>query len=167
MRPDDADPTRRAGFWSGVLRREHRALFGVALAMCRQAADAEDLLHDTLLDLARSPRRIDDPVAYAARSLRNRRLSGMKREGRERAYASVRATVDTASAANDRTSELLGAMEMLPADQQEVITLRSRCGLSFPQIASVLDEPVGTVSSRYSRGIAALKDTLLEGANHG
>lgn len=167
MRPDDADPTRRAGFWCGVLRSDHRALFGVALAMCRQAADAEDLLHDTLLDLARSPRRIDDPLAYAARSLRNRRLNAMKREGREGAFASVRATVDTASAPNDRTSELLAAMELLPADQQEVITLRTRCGLSFPQIAGVLEEPVGTVSSRYSRGIAALKAALLEGVNNG
>jgi RNA polymerase sigma-70 factor (ECF subfamily) len=166
MRPDDPDPSRRAGFWSGVLRRDYRALFGVAIALCRQPADAEDLVHDTLLDLARSARRIEDPVAYAARSMRNRRLNAIKRESREAGFVSVRATVDTARSASDRTSELLSAVERLPADQQEIVVLRTRSGLSFPQIALVLDEPVGTVSSRYSRAIAALKEMLLEGANH-
>lgn len=165
MRPDDPDPSRRAAFWSDVLRKEQRALFGVAQALCRQVADGEDLLHDTLLELARSPRRIDDPVAYAARSMRNRYLSRRKRDSRVVACATVRPTVDTARAPSDRASELLAAVERLPADQQEVVALRTRCGLSFPQIAEVLDEPVGTVSSRYSRGIAALKAMLLEGAS--
>lgn len=165
MRPDDPDPSRRAAFWSDVLRREHRALFGVSLGLCRQAADAEDLVHDVLLELARSPRRIDDAVAYAARAMRNRRLSHLKREGHADMSASVRATVDTAKSPSDRTSELLAAIERLPSGQQEVIALRTRCGLSFPQIALVLEEPVGTVSSRYSRGIAALKSMLAEGAS--
>ncbi len=148
-----------------MLRNDQRALFGVALALCRQPADAEDLLHDTLLELARSPRRIDDPVAYAARSMRNRRINAIRRESREAANCSVRATVDTAQSASDRTSELLGAVERLAPDQQEVIALRTRCGLSFPQIALVLDEPVGTVSSRYTRAIASLRG-LLEGVSH-
>jgi RNA polymerase sigma-70 factor (ECF subfamily) len=136
--------------------------------MCRQSADAEDLVQDTLLHLARSPRRVSDPLAYAVRSMRNRRLSAARRDAlHSDALVSLRATVDTARAADHRTSELLAAVERLPNDQQEVLTLRSRAGLSFPQIAMVLDEPVGTVSSRYSRGIAALKGMMPEGASHG
>lgn len=149
-----------------MLRREHHALFGAALAMCRQTADAEDLLHDTLLDLARSPRRIDDPIAYAVRSMRNRRLNTLQRSARESALVSLRATVDVAKSPRDQTSELLGAVERLPADQQEVLALRTRCALSFPQIAQVLNEPVGTVSSRYTRAISSLKGMMLEGVSH-
>lgn len=167
MGADATEPSERARFWSEVLRREGRALFGAALAMCRQPADAEDLVQDTLVHLARSPRRVSDPLAYALRSMRNRRASGARREALHRgAMASLRSTVGTAEAPTDRTSELLAAVDRLPAEQQEVLTLRTRCGLSFPQIALVLDEPMGTVSSRYSRAIAALRGTLLEGAIH-
>lgn len=136
--------------------------------MCHQSADAEDLVQDTLLHLARSPRRVLEPLAYAARSMRNRRLSAARRDAlHSTALVSLRATIDTARAPSHRTSELLAAVERLPADQQEVLALRTRAGLSFPQIAMVLDEPVGTVSSRYSRGIAALKDMMPEGASRG
>ena len=166
MRPDDPDPSRRAVFWSGVLRREHRALFAAAMAWCGQPADAEDLMQDTLVQLARSPRSIDDPVAYAMRTMLNRRRNDLKRLGFHRdAIASIRATVAVRGPGSSRASDLLESIERLPADQQEVLTLRTRCGLSFPQIALVLDEPVGTVSSRYSRAIAALKGMLLEGAS--
>ncbi|MCR9217805.1 MAG: sigma-70 family RNA polymerase sigma factor [bacterium] len=168
MRPDDPDPSRRARFWSDVLRREHHALFGAAMAWCGQTADAEDLMQDTLIQLARSPRTIDDPVAYVMRTMLNRRRNDLKRSGVHRnAIASIRATVADRGAGSNRASELLASVEQLPADQQEVLTLRTRCGLSFPQIALVLDEPVGTVSSRYSRAIAALREMILEGASRG
>jgi len=166
MGADATEPSRRARFWSEVLRREQHVLFGAALALCRQSVDAEDLMQDTLLHLARSPRRVSDPLAYAVRSMRNRWLSAARRDAlHTAALVSLRATVDTTRAASHRTSELLASVERLPADQREVLALRTRAGLSFPQIAVILDEPVGTVSSRYSRGIAALKELLLEGAS--
>ncbi len=168
MSADATESSERARFWSEVLRRNGRALFGAALAMCRQPADAEDLVQETLVHLARSPRRVSDPAAYALRSMRNRRATGVRREALHRgAIASLRSTIDRAEAPSERTSELLAAVDRLPVEQQEILTLRTRCGLSFPQIALVLDEPVGTVSSRYSRAIAALKESLLEGASRG
>ena len=123
-------------------------------------------MQDTLVQLARSPRTIDDPVAYAMRTMLNRRRNDLKRSGFHRdAIASIRATVADHEPGSSRASDLLESVERLQADQHEVVTLRTRCGLSFPQIALVLDEPVGTVSSRYSRAIAALREMLLEGAS--
>lgn len=168
MGADANESSERASFWSEVLRRDGRALFAAALAMCRQPEDAEDLMQDTLVHLSRSPRRVSDPAAYAIRSMRNGRANGVRREALHRgAMASLRSTIDSAEAPSERTSELLAAVGRLPMEQQEILTLRTRCELSFPQIALVLDEPVGTVSSRYSRAIAALKDSLLEGASRG
>lgn len=166
MHPESKDPSERAGFWSGVLREHHRALFGAAMAMCGRVADAEDLVQDTLVRLVRSSRRVDDPLAYAVRSMRNGMVSRVRRDAlHHRMVLKMRGTVDTGRAPSDRVSELLAAVDRLPEQQQEVIVLRSRCGLSFVQIAMVLDEPVGTVSSRYTRAVASLK-MMLEGVSH-
>jgi DNA-directed RNA polymerase specialized sigma24 family protein len=49
----------------------------------------------------------------------------------------------------------------------EVVVLHARSGLSFPQIAAVLDEPVGTVSARYSRALAEMRARLSKEEQHG
>ncbi|MEY5031924.1 MAG: Sigma-70, region 4, partial [Planctomycetota bacterium] len=49
----------------------------------------------------------------------------------------------------------------------EVVVLHARSGLSFPQIAVVLDEPVGTVSARYSRALGEMRAYLSKEEQHG
>ena len=51
-----------------------------------------------------------------------------------------------------------GALEQLPSDFREVIVLRELEGLSYKEIASVVQVPIGTVMSRLARG----RDRLLQ-----
>lgn len=44
------------------------------------------------------------------------------------------------------------ALEALPADFREVLVLRELEGLSYKEIATVVDIPIGTVMSRLARG---------------
>lgn len=53
------------------------------------------------------------------------------------------------------------AIESLPEDQRLVITLRDIQGLSYDEIAKVLDCPAGTVKSRINRARFALKNVLI------
>jgi len=53
------------------------------------------------------------------------------------------------------------AIESLPEDQKLVITLRDIQGLSYDEIARVLDCPAGTVKSRINRARFALKNVLI------
>lgn len=53
------------------------------------------------------------------------------------------------------------AIESLPEEQRIVITLRDIQGLSYEEIAEVLDCPSGTVKSRINRARQALKFVLL------
>jgi RNA polymerase sigma-70 factor (ECF subfamily) len=55
---------------------------------------------------------------------------------------------------------LAAAMVALPDAQREALALRESDGLTFPQIASVLDLPVATVKSRVRYALAKLADEL-------
>lgn len=59
-----------------------------------------------------------------------------------------------------RTIQLgLGTLSL---EQRTAVVLSDIQGLSYPEIAEVLDVPVGTVKSRISRGRARLRSFLLE-----
>jgi RNA polymerase sigma-70 factor (ECF subfamily) len=53
-------------------------------------------------------------------------------------------------------------IELLPAEQRIVLTLSDVEGLSYEEIAAVMDTSLGTVKSRLSRARAKLRDFLLE-----
>ncbi len=53
---------------------------------------------------------------------------------------------------NERTSLLQGAIVTLPHDQRAMILLYHTEGLSYEEIATVLELPIGTVKSRLNRG---------------
>ncbi|MFZ2361667.1 MAG: sigma-70 family RNA polymerase sigma factor [Anaerolineae bacterium] len=53
-------------------------------------------------------------------------------------------------------------IEQLPAEQRMVLTLSDVEGLSYEEIAAVMDTSLGTVKSRLSRARAKLRDFLLE-----
>ena len=52
------------------------------------------------------------------------------------------------------------ALETLPLELREVIVLRELEGLSYAEIASVAEIPLGTVMSRLSRARTRLRDLL-------
>ena len=52
------------------------------------------------------------------------------------------------------------AMHALPGPQREALALRESDGLTFGQIASVLDVPIATVKSRVRYALAKLADEL-------
>jgi len=59
------------------------------------------------------------------------------------------------------------ALEALPAEFREVIVLRELEGLSYQQIASVTDTPIGTVMSRLARARGQLQQRLAKCAGEG
>lgn len=70
-------------------------------------------------------------------------------------------------AATGEVREAIGhSVESMPACLREALTLREMNGLSYEEIASVMDCPIGTVRSRIARARAAIDERirpLLEG----
>jgi RNA polymerase sigma-70 factor (ECF subfamily) len=58
-------------------------------------------------------------------------------------------------------SEVRDALDSLPAFYREVIVLREMEGLSYGEIATLLDCPLGTVMSRLARGRMQLRQSFL------
>jgi RNA polymerase sigma-70 factor (ECF subfamily) len=95
----------------------------------------------------RSGRRLADLRSRLRIAERRETFDGdaLARLDAERVGARVRATVSE-----------------LPAAQQEVLVLHAVAGLSYAQIAELLDIPVGTVRSRLARAREHLRTALAD-----
>lgn len=69
-----------------------------------------------------------------------------------------------ASSGAERLASLRSAVGRLSEDDRQVVELRHQGGLSFKQIADVLDEPLGTVLARHHRALKKIKQ-LIEQAD--
>ncbi len=62
--------------------------------------------------------------------------------------------------AKEFVQQLEGSLASLPAEQRIVLTLCEFQGLSYQEIAEILECPIGTVRSRLSRARTALQEAL-------
>lgn len=155
----------RADFEEFVAARYHQLVL-LAYVLVGDHAAAEDLVQDSLVKTWRAWRRIrqDDPVGYArvvvARtfySARRRRWHG-EESRHELPDRAVRAEQDRVADAD----ELLQALARLPSRMRAVVVLRYREDMSEKDVAATLGCSVGTVKSQASRGLAQLREALLE-----
>lgn len=145
-----------------VVTTRYDALRRTAFLLCGDHGHAEDLVQGVLAKVHRSwsrVARVDDLDAYlhtavinASRSWRRRRWHGERATGTLPEVLSPDPTT-----AVDLREALVGALRELPAAQREAIALRFLAGLTEEQTASRLGVAPGTVKSRVSRGLAALR----------
>ncbi|MBE3566942.1 MAG: sigma-70 family RNA polymerase sigma factor [Thermogemmatispora sp.] len=64
--------------------------------------------------------------------------------------------------ARERQRLLQQALLTLPLAYREVIVLRHIEGLSYPELARLLNQPIGTVKARVHRGLAQLRQVLAQ-----
>ena len=128
-------------------------LFGVAHRVLRDFDAAGDALQMALVRIWRDLPSLRDPErieAWATRALIRACHDLLRRE--RRALPGMRlmtadAVADPAGAINDR-DEMGRAFRRLNAEQRAVIVLQYYQDLSLPEIAEILDVPIGTVRSR-------------------
>lgn len=136
-----------------------------ARSLTRHDANAEDLVHDTLVRAYGREAESSD-----GRSIRDWLLSLTYRtfiDGwRSRRSEDARVEQYTALLPRDAPplqTEHVGlrqigdALEQLPDEQRSVLHLVLIEGMAYEEVAALLEIPVGTVMSRLSRGRAALR----------
>ena len=69
---------------------------------------------------------------------------------------------ETAAVARERREEILRALERVRAEHRAALVLRHMEGLSYAEVAEILDVPDGTAKGWVSRGRAALLLALSE-----
>jgi RNA polymerase sigma factor (sigma-70 family) len=119
----------------------------------------EDALQEALLELFRQKKSPDDPVAWLFRAVRFRAMNLSRAESRRRNYQQQAASQGEPwfvpdPAAGLEAEELRAALEELPMHEREIVIARIWGGLSFQQIATLVDCSSSAAHRRY---IAALK----------
>jgi RNA polymerase sigma-70 factor (ECF subfamily) len=164
------------------------ALFGAAYRLTRNARDAEDLVQDSLLRAYRfwdSFQQDSNCKAWLLRIVTNTFINEYQRKKRSRevldAATAEQHTTDGVlvhAAADDKQSpervmlqhavsdDVQRALDALPDDFRTAVILCDMQGLSYKEIAEIMECPVGTVMSRLFRGRKLLAAALREFAVH-
>ena len=160
------------------------ALFGAAYRLTRNPRDAEDLVQDALLRAYRfwdSFQQDSNCKAWLLRIVTNTFINEYQRRKRSREVLdAATAEQDTTDgvlvhvAAHDKQSpegalldrsvsdDVQRALEQLPDDFRTAVILCDMQGLSYKEIAEIMQCPVGTVMSRLFRGRKLLAAALRE-----
>ena len=154
------------------------ALYRVALRLSGNAADAEDLVQETMLRAYRSWDRYTpgtNAKGWLLTILRHLFINEYRRKSRHPETVDVDTIEpfalfqevqeeDPQGAFFDKIvdDEVLRAVDQLPEAFREAVTLSDVEGLSYEEVAKVLDVPVGTVKSRLYRGRRLLQGKLYE-----
>ena len=142
------------------------ALLRLALVLTGNTADAEDVVQDALSRALPRWERIvqaDDVDAYVRRMVVNAHHSWWRRFRRREAPApdvrplEVDEGPDVGPGHDDR-ARLWAACRALPEAQRTAVVLRYYEQLGYDEIAAITGVREGTVRSRVSRGIAALRE---------
>jgi RNA polymerase sigma-70 factor (ECF subfamily) len=172
----DSDEALYARVKQGDLRafdelyaRYEGPLFGFLVSQLRSRADAEDVFHEAFLGTLKSREVEFDRTGgfrtWLYRIARNLTLNRRRSEHRgTRALAEVPVperppAVDDVLAERELLDALDGAIERLSPPLAEVYQLRCS-GLSYEEIATVLEIPLGTLKSRMNQMVTQLREEL-------
>lgn len=144
-------------------------VFGLALSILKNAADAEDVLHDTYLQIYSAAGQYSSkgkPLAWILTITRN--LSLMKiRERQKTVDLPPEEWKDSLTMLPNLTPEdrlvLENCIGQLTDEERQIVMLHAVSGFKHRELAEVLALPLSTVISKYSRAIKKLKQLLTEG----
>lgn len=132
--------------------------------------DADDVQQEVWLTVYRQLSDLADPGAFRTwlfRTTRHRAIDFLRKRKRERELiddtpiesVADETEVDDASSTIDE-GKLVAALMAMPPPQREVVMLRYRDGLTYQEIAQVINRPIGTVRTRLHHAKKRLQESL-------
>lgn len=142
-----------------------------ALSLTRNAEQAEDLVQETSLRVIRKGIPDDaDLRRWAFRVCKNVWIDQLRKQ---KVRLETTGEVDeNAGGAHDGEAAVEGRSELdivmtimadLPQEQQIALSLVAIEGMSYREVAEVMEVPIGTVMSRISRARGSIADALANG----
>jgi RNA polymerase sigma-70 factor, ECF subfamily len=157
--------------YEAVYDRAAGQILGIALAVVRDPAQAEEVAQEVLLDIWRSAARFDADLGSAAAwvaTVAHRRAVDRVRSEQKAAERELR--VATSTVAYDEVTEAVEArldrervrrcLGSLTELQRESVTLAYYGGYTYREVAGLLGVAVGTVKTRMRDGLIRLRDCL-------
>lgn len=162
-----------------VYRRHGGAVFGLARRVLNSSIEAEDVTQEVFLRLWNQPDRFDPSrgslrsfllaqsharAVDAIRSLNARRAREIKD-----AAKTARGSYDMQHEAWDLSlaHQVARALEELPEEERRVIQMAYFEGHTYVEVATILNQPEGTVKSRIRSGMRRMRNVLIEAGVQG
>jgi len=156
--------------FQAIFRAYYPRLVGLAGAMLRDGAAAEEIVQDVMLELwrRRATLVIETTLqAYLYRATRNRSLNHIRHQRiTERAEPYLRTDATSVERADSRVMEaeieaaLRSAVSELPSRCREVFELSRVHGLTYAEIAQAMDISVKTVEAQMGKALRTLRGRL-------
>jgi len=157
--------------------RHGGASFSLAYRMVGKQAAAEDVVQEAFLSIWRSRLRYDKTRGsvrtWVLGIVHNRAVDGLRRStvhdrGRETLDVveerhEARERTDVEVARREEARSVRGALNTLPDEQRQTIELAYFGGYTQNEIATLLEEPLGTVKGRMRLGLEKMRRKLVEG----
>jgi len=157
-------------------------LYGAALRLTRNPADAEDLVQQTFMKAYAAFDQYESGTnlkAWLYKILTNTFISSYRKAQRQPQTVSADGAGEDDFSLFDRIvesdvtpetefldklpeAEITAALEELPEQFRTAVLLADVEGFSYQEIADIMDVPIGTVMSRLHRGRKALQRALWE-----
>src|SRR5262245_45533551 len=144
----------------GRLIAEHAP--ALALYARQWCAAPEDVVQEALVKLLAQKTPPANPVPWLYRVVRNAAISARRAAERRKRHETAAAQGGAAwfQPAADAALDAARALESLPLEQREVVTLHLWGGLSFAQIAEVIGNSSSTAHRWYLEALARLRERL-------
>ena len=187
MSGDDADLIRRCRTgdpraFRELVRRYERPVFSVLMRVVRTPEDAEDLAQETFVRVYRALDRYDPERPFTAwlftiasrlaiDHLRRKRLPTISLSQGEPGSSGEERTIeiedpglkpDEVTSHREEEVNAQSMIDSLPEHYRLVVMLRHQQDLSYEEIATALQLPLGTVKARIHRARALLKARIAE-----
>jgi RNA polymerase sigma-70 factor (ECF subfamily) len=160
-----------------LYRRYGDKLYGLAMQMMQNHQEAEEALQDTFVQIWKRARQYDKskatPFSWAVMMMRHHCIDRLRARDRKAVllfnyeHAHWEAPVDShhgrhAAQEAELAHKIALALEQLPGEQLEPITMAFYQGLSQAEIAQKTRQPLGTIKSRIRRGMLHLRELLRD-----
>ncbi|MCA1838724.1 MAG: RNA polymerase sigma factor [Actinomycetota bacterium] len=153
-----------------LLKRHESKVYGLCYRVLGNRADALEATQETFINVFRKMASFKHQAAFTTwlyRLATNACYDYSRKRSRE-PVAMERIDEPSEGDLGDDVSERLGieaALSQLIPEQRLAVILRDIGGLSYDEVASAMQVPVGTVKSRIARGRSALAGLLKSGGN--
>ena len=146
--------------FSDIYQEMKVPVFTVLVRMTGDRSLAEDLLQEVFLKIYQQPPQVEKPRAYLFRMTRNLAVDVLRRSQpteslEEQEHLGI--TYDS-----DVKLDLEQAFSMLTLQERQLVAFHLSAGLTFREVAAIVERPLGTVLWQYQKAIGKLR-MMLDG----